>query len=460
MQSINQIMLTRLTACLVFGLLTSALIPNALAQDDKLLTAKRIEIDAANYLLVKFENYVGGLDGKEGTLTPDGKNALTKIATLKKQHPEDPRVLNLYERAQSAARLLRGDRIEITQDILAYRDIEKKRVEMLAGLSRKVWLQYQEKLLREREDVITNPFPAPNPENTQASEMKNRPIILRGLQYPEGVFLQYGRQFVAIGNAAKGFYFIDTSSQSFVGAYEAVRRYQRQVASALPKEWIVSGQITSPQIMAPGGGGLQDGQAYAGWLVEVDTIFVPENVFAQANKKSELGGNFAGEQTLNEAFASLYSVNKLPPADSAPEDLLKVFVTAIKEKNFDLYKQCIHPEEQQTAIQREWIARKWDIFQRRFTKDMVEVLIGKIDEIDVIQGGSQKENENILAEFLPDEEVKEVTNDGLPRSELVTLWLKLYDETGRMREYQKPITLKRDEKIGEFRWFVYSGFPF
>ena len=91
---------------------------------------------------------------------------------------------------------------------------------------------------------------------------------------------------------------------------------------------------------------------------------------------------------------------------------------------------------------------------------MVEVLIGKIDEIDVIQGGSQKENENILAEFLPDEEVKEVTNDGLPRSELVTLWLKLYDETGRMREYQKPITLKRDEKIGEFRWFVYSGFPF
>ena len=236
-------------------------------------------------------NYVGGLDGKEGTLTPDGKNALTKIATLKKQHPEDPRVLNLYERAQSAARLLRGDRIEITQDILAYRDIEKKRVKMLAGINREVWLQYQEKLLREREDVIANPFPAPNPENTQASEMKNRPIILRGLQYPEGIFLQYGRQFVAIGNAAKGFYFIDTSSQSFVGAYEAVRRYQRQGRfSATEGVGSFSGQITSPQIMAPGGGGLQDGQAYAGWLVEVDTIFVPENVFAQANKNLNLEG--------------------------------------------------------------------------------------------------------------------------------------------------------------------------
>lgn len=453
-------MFIKLMAYTAFGLVNSALIPTALAQDDQLLTAKRIEVDEANYLLTKFENYVGRLDGKEGTLTPDGKKALTKIAMLKKEHPEDPRVLKLYERAQSAARLLRGDRIQITQDILAYRDIEKKRVKMLAGLNQRAWLEYQEKLLSEREDVIANPFPAPNPENTQTQEMKNRPILLQGLQYPEGIFLQYGRQFVAIGDAAKGFYFIDTSSQSFVGAYEAVRRYQRQVASSLPKEWIVSGRVVSPQIMAPGGGGSQDGQAYAGWLVEVDTIFVPENVFAQANKESELGGNFAGEQTLNEAFASLYSVNKLPPAGSGPEALLKVFVTAIKEKNFDLYKQCIHPEEQQTAVQQEWIARKWDMFQRRFTKDMVEVLIGKIDEIDVIQGGAEKEDEDILAEFLPDEEVKEVTDDGLPRSELVTLWLKLYDETGRMRESQKPLTLKRDEKIGEFRWFVYSGFPF
>ncbi len=82
-------------------------------------TAKRLEVDEANYLLKGFEWYVQGLEGKEGTLTPDAKRALTKIGELSKKHPTDDRVKGLFERAQAAVRGLKGDRIKITPEIPA-----------------------------------------------------------------------------------------------------------------------------------------------------------------------------------------------------------------------------------------------------------------------------------------------------------------------------------------------------
>lgn len=162
---------------------------------------------------------------------------------------------------------------------------------------------------------------------------------------------------------------------------------------------------------------------------------------------------------MQSELEDLYTVKQLPD-EYSPETLLDVFVTAIKEKNYELYLSCIHPDEKRTVVQKNWLQRKWDIFQRRFTRDIVEVRINTKDEIRIIQGGASSEEKSLLEQFVDSDEVDDITDDGLPRSELLTLWLKLYDETGRIREYKKPLTLKRDEKVKGFRWFVYSGYPF
>ncbi len=422
-------------------------------------TAKRLEVDEANYLLKGFEWYVQGLEGKEGTLTPDAKRALTKIGELSKKHPTDDRVKGLFERAQAAVRGLKGDRIQITPEILAYRDMEKRKVELFTQLNQNAWIDYQKQLLVSSPETLTQPFPMPNPEKIPLPEMRDRVVFLEGLRYPDDMFLHYGQQYIAIGSASTGVYFVNASNQSFVGAYEAVRRYQRSVSDKIPSEWTVVGKIVDARFMPLGGGDAKNSSAVFGWEVEVEKIYVNGHVFASSDSASPSGGSFIGEDQMQSELEDLYTVKQLPD-EYSPETLLDVFVTAIKEKNYELYLSCIHPDEKRTVVQKNWLQRKWDIFQRRFTRDIVEVRINTKDEIRIIQGGASSEEKSLLEQFVDSDEVDDITDDGLPRSELLTLWLKLYDETGRIREYKKPLTLKRDEKVKGFRWFVYSGYPF
>lgn len=416
-------------------------------------------VGEANYLLKEFEWYTNGLEGKEGTFTKDAKRALTKIAELNKNFPNDERVKDLFERAQAAARLLKGDRIQITELMIAYRDMQSKRMKMLAEANKKGWLDFQSNLLRDGSNPIANAFPSRSPESTPLEKLEGRPVFLEGVRYPDDIFMHYGQPYLAIGDAAKGYYYINTSSQKFVAAYEAIRRYQRNVSDDIPTDWTAIGKITGKRLIVPGGGDRKSGQAFSGWIVDVEAFNVPDKVFARFDEKHEMGAWYVGEESMQEAMSSLYTVNELPDSYT-PEQLLNIFVTAIKEKNYPLYLKCIHPEEKRTAVQMNWLERKYDIFQRRFARDIVEVRVGQVDEIRILAGGAMAEDKDILGEFLDDAEVEDITDDGRKRSEMVTLWLKLYDETGRIREYKKALSLKRDEDVEGFNWFVKSGFPF
>lgn len=441
-----------------FAILSSVFAPYSRSLEAQ-ETAKRIEVDEANFLLKGFERYIRGLEGKEGELTPDAKRALTKIGGLRKEHPTDERVKDLFQRAQAAVRGLKGDRIKITPEMLSYRDLEKRKADLFTQLNQNAWSDYQKQLLVNAPESLTQPFPMPNPEKVSLQEMRGRVVFLEGLRYPDDMFLHYGQQYIAIGSASTGVYFVNASNQSFVGAYEAVRRYQRSVSDKIPSEWTVVGKIVDTRFMPLGGGNAKNSSAVFGWEVEVEKIYVKDHVFASADAAAPNGGSFVGEAQMQSELENLYTIKQLPE-EYSPEKLLDVFVTAIKEKNYELYLSCIHPDEKRTLVQKNWLQRKWDIFQRRFSRDIVEVQINTKDEIRIIQGGASNEDKSLLGQFVDSDEVDDITNDGLPRSELLTLWLKLYDETGRIREYKKPLTLKRDEKVKGFRWFVYSGYPF
>lgn len=444
------------SAALLIPMLMVLLLSSSCGGQD---SASRLALDDANYQLKKFEAYTAGLNGKMGVVTRGTKETLKKIIELRKQFPNDPRVNKLYDRAQVSIRLLKGDRLEITPEMLDYRDRESQRIALVAKTNRQEWFEFQSKLLAENIDAIVNPFPAKSVDHTPLKQIKGRYVFLDGIEYPEGIFTHYGQPYVAVGTPATGFYFIDCSQPSFIGAYAAVRRYQRNVSNQLPKKWKMIGRVTGSKLLVPYGGRNKKGQAFAGWVVSVEAIYIPDRVLAMHDSKDERGGFFAGEDSMQESMAALYTVQSLPEKYE-PNELLQTFVTAIKEKNFQLYQSCIHPEEQETHIQKNWIERKWDMLQRRFESEIVAVRIGKQDAVKVLSGGGGDDANDLLGEFLDGSEVSEITDDGAQRSEKLTLWLKLYNETGRITEYQKPLTLKRDGDVEGFRWFIKSGFPF
>ncbi|MEM1213828.1 MAG: hypothetical protein AAGI68_16180 [Planctomycetota bacterium] len=419
---------------------------------------RKIELDDADYYLRQFESYAKSLRGEKGDFTRGSRIALQKVSDLRKKYPGDPQVEALFVRARAAARLLQGVTLEITPEMLAYRALAKKNAERLAGISVKAWESYLAEVSA-TEGAILDPLPAPDPEEIVMDELQGRLVVLEGLRYPDDLFREYGRQYIAIGKPSTGYYFVDVSSRPFVGAYEAVRRYERRISNDIPAEWIVVGEIVAAELMVPDAGEVKISAAQTGWLVRPRAIYVPGKVFAVADETHEEGGRFAGEAQMDEILAEQYTVRSVP-ADATPQELLDVFVTAIKERNYELYADCIDPADRQTVTQLEWLERKYDIFQRRLASDYVHVSVYKADPVIVMQGGESVSDEDLLAEFLDADTRAREAKHSLPRIEQQRLWLHLYDETGKVREAPKGLTVRRQADVNNNRWYIYRGFPF
>jgi len=419
---------------------------------------KKIELDEADYLLRNFETYADSLKGEKGELTPDAKRALQKVSDLRKRFPEDTRVRSLFDRARAAAKKLQGVTLEITPAMLAYREQKEKNAERLAGVSVEAWEAYRQQVAGGA-GAIVEALPAPNPESVPLSDIRDSAVVLEGVRYPDDLFKHYGLQVIAVGSPERGYYFIDVSHRRFIAAYEAIRRYQRRVTDQIPDTWTLVGRVVSVQVMVPETGGVQIGAAYPGWIVEPEAIYVPGKVFAAADPDHELGGSFAGEAEMMEILADQFTVREVPEGVT-PEALVGVFLTALKERNYELYLDCIDPAEQQTATQKEWLQRKYDIFQRRLSNDYVHVAVHKADPVEVLQGGESAADEDLLAEFLDDDTVAREREHRLPRIEQQRLWLHLYDETGKVREAPKAVVVRRQENVDDNRWFIDRGFPF
>ncbi|MEM6392805.1 MAG: hypothetical protein AAF797_08550 [Planctomycetota bacterium] len=419
---------------------------------------QRLELQDADYYLRQFEDYAKGLKGEKGEFTRGSRIALQKVSDLRKKYPGDPKVEALFSRARTAAKMLQGVTFEITPEMLAYRGQAAKNAERLAAASVHQWEQSRADIAAQ-DGAILKPLPAPNPEEVPMDELVGKSVILEGLRYPDDLFPYYSRQFIAIGKPSTGFYYVDVSSRSFVGAYEAIRRYERRVSNDIPAEWTVVGEIVGAQIMVPEAGEVKVGAAYPGWVVQPHWIYVPGKVFAFADEEHEAGGTFFGEADMEQILADQYTVRAVP-SDATPESLINVFVTALKERNYALYTDCIDPAEKQTPVQLEWLERKYDIFQRRLARDYVHVEVYKADPLRVVQGGEDADDQALLDEFLDEADRSREAKHALPRIEQQVLWLRLYDETGKVREMPKGVTVRRQANVENNRWFIYRGFPF
>lgn len=416
-------------------------------------TAPPNDVKKAEHFLEKLEQHVDRAGGKPFKLTYDDEQAIKRIADLKKKYPDDPVVQALTERAGAAYMASTGEYIQITPAMLQYRENEKILIDRVAAKAQAKWDAIIESCKAESE-VFEKAWPSPEPKKVDPDEVIGKYVILEDFRYPDNEFTDMGGQYVFVGSGAKGFYYVELSSRQWLGAYEALKRYRRQVSQDTPIPWVVLGKITNISMLIPQAGEDKVMPPHYGWIVEPVAIHIPGKLTAWADPAHELGGEFSAEAELNEIKQDMYTYTEVPD-DVEPIKLVEIFAAAIKEKNWDLYLACIDPARQKTptAIQR--LQYFYDNNLERYVRWYVHVQPVEQKPLVVIKGVVIEEGSDI--DIILDKSQKEtLTGRDQEVVEEVSVVIKKYDEKGKQTAFPKDVVLRRYDGG---RWYIASGYP-
>ena len=441
----------RLVIILILCLALLAPAATALAADGP----GRTEVSGAELYLKRFESHVKRMNGKAFGLRFDDKEALKRIKKLKEKYPDDLHVEALFQRARKALMASKGDYFTITPAMLAYREQEKMLREKMDKIAQNAW---QDLLAKMRQDpAITfneQAFPCPDPANSDPDKVIGTYVFLDDIRFPDNEFRDMGGQYLYMGSGAKGFYYISLSNRSWLGAYEAVKRYRRQVTQDTPNPWQVLGKITNVVMLIPDSSKEKVKPPAFGWLVEPVALYAPDRVLAFTKPENELGGEFQGEAQLAEIKKSMYTVKGVPD-DVEPMKLVEIFATAIKEKNWPLYLDCIDPARKKTPTAIKRLQYFYDNNLERYRRWYVYVLPVKAKPLKVIKGQVVQEG-STEDYFLSDEQKKTIAKRTDPLVEEVKVEIRTYDENGKQSAMPKDVVLRR---FDGGRWYIASGYP-
>jgi hypothetical protein len=406
------------------------------------------DVTKAEFYLKKLEDHARRARGAAFKPGYEDNEALKRIKDLKERYPDDPAVEALFARARTALMGSKGDFVEITPEMLRYRDQEKKIVELFTKAATD---QIQAWKMRAGARLLAQALPAPGFREPAGRGMPGKFVVLDKLEYPANQFTDLGREFVSWGTPARGMYFVQIDTPSWRGAYEALKRYRRLVNAGLAEgtPFSVAGRVEGAELAVPEAGRKRLGGAFWGWVVVPEAIWVDGLAFAVADRSAELGGRFAGEERLEEIKGPLYSVKSIP-ADVTPERLVEIFATAIKEKNLKLYLDCIDPKRLEGPRARSLAMYHWDWHQVRFRDFYVHTTVEKVEKTMVKGYDAGNDLESF---FLTDEQKAQAKKISEPSVERATVTTKAWDERGRQYGSPKPHELIRR---GGGRWYVYD----
>jgi hypothetical protein len=432
--------------CLLVGLL--CLSPLVFGAPDDGAPSK-LGLSSAEHYLEKFEARVNRARGQPFQLGYEDKEALKKIRALKESWPDHPKVDELFARAKQALIASKGETFTITPEMLAYRDKEKKLVELFAVEAEKQWAEFRKRELAD--DKVVKAWPAPGIRDVSMEDMVGKYVILEDFEYPTNQFYDFGREFVFVGVGSRGFYYVEIDNREWLGAYEAVKRYRRLVNGRLPEggKWTIIGRITGLEILVPDAAEKKIGPAHWGWRVVPAAILIPGHTFAVFDSTLELGGRFAGEERLEAIKSPLYTVREIPQ-DVTPEQLVEIFATAIKEKNYALFLDSIDPNRRKTNTALSRIRYHWDLHQHRFAEFYCHVTVeSDRTAIRVLQGFDEAADDEGF--FLDESEKATIRERSDPLIEEAEVWTKAWNERGLQYGSEKPHYLRR---YGKQRWYI------
>lgn len=409
----------------------------------------RQELSSAEHYLELFEKRVSRAKGQ--TIRPgyEGTEALKRIKKLKEKYPDDAKVEAMFQRARNILKGSKGETMMIKPGMLAYRKNEQELKKIFSAKADAQWKALTAKIAGEKSALATA-FPVPSHREVDADDLIGKHVVLTEFDYPRNEYTAFKGQYVFVGSGAKGFYYVELSNRAWRGAYEALRRYRRLINRDLPEDgkWTLIGKITGLELMIPQAGKRKTESAHWGWGVEPVAIYVPGCTLAVADAKHALGGTFAGETEMEAIKGGMYTVKSIPD-DVTPEGLTAIYVTAIKEKNYPLFLECINPDRRKTPTALSRIGYHWDLHQERFATFYCHVTIGKA-KVSVLKGFDASAG-GVEDFFLDEKDKAKIKKHAGKLVEAAELFSTAWDENGKQYGSPKPRFFRRTDKK---RWYI------
>ena len=246
-----------------------------------------------------------------------------------------------------------------------------------------------------------------------------------------------------------GYYFVQLDGRNWVGPYEAVKRYRRLVDSSLADvtKFTILGKIVDITAEIPAAGENKTGRFEMGWVVEPVAVQVPGHVVAVYDANAESSGKFIGEDEVAKIKDSWYTVKSIPQ-NVTPDKLMEIFMMAIKEKNFDLYLDCISPDRKMTPTAISLIKYHWDLHQGRFLHEYIHATFGKPKIYTTGGFDESNDQENFFLDDQQKDVLRKTQGESVQRAEVES---RAYDQNGKQLGSPHPHYLI---KKGAGRWYV------
>ena len=145
--------------------------------------APKNDVTRAEFFLKKFEDRVNRFRGQAFRLGYEDNEALKRIKELKEKYPDDPAVESLFQRGRLALMKSKGDFMEITPDMLVYRENEKKLKQLFGDIADREWKQFTEDILA-GPTALPKAFPAPDRTQVSIEDIRESYVILDEFEYP------------------------------------------------------------------------------------------------------------------------------------------------------------------------------------------------------------------------------------------------------------------------------------
>lgn len=412
-------------------------------------TNLKSRIDQASFYLGEYEKEVALAQGAGSTNFRNKEDALGRIKILVEFAPDDERVKDLYARAKACVKGGAGNISEVNPAMTVYLVNEENMRKHFAEVSEKEW----NKLLSQyKGEMLEKVFPSPDYKEVSLDDLKDKIVLFENVRYPENQFKGTMGEYVWTGTRSDGVYFIRIDGRNWLAPYEAVKRYRRQVDTTMMdvKEWSLLGKISDIAFDSPEAGDTKVMAPLMGWEVEPFALYVPGHVMALYNKDDEHSAHYVDEEKVAEMKEAWYTVKEVP-SDVTPERLMEIYMSAIKEKNFDLYLECIDPSRRQNPTQMDLINYYWDLHQERFHNEYIHAnILAEKTVIKVTKGFDDNDLDNF---FLDEEEIGKLKKASGEKEEEATVETAAIDKNGKQLGTPVKHTLKRAEGG---RWYVFN----
>ena len=406
-----------------------------------------MRIQQAEMYLKEFEAEVKRAQGATGMFRSK-EDALSRIMILNEFAPDDPRVKELFNRAKACVMGSVGTFFDVTDDMTVYLKNEENIRRLYAEKSERAW---NELVAKYSDNMIEKVFPAPDVKQQHVDELKGKYVVLDEVRYPANQFMGITGEYVYVGKRSTGMYFVRLDGRNWLGPYESVKRYRRLVDSTMAEvdKWMLLGEITDFAMEIPEAGETKVGGAVFAVVVDPIALYVPGHVLGLYDAERETSGYFVDEEEVPAIKESWYT-EKSVPEDVTPERLVEIFRQAIKEKNYDLYCDCIQPERRQNPIQESQLLYYWDLHQERFHGEYVHAEVKpEATKITVVKG--YDDSNGLDSYFLSAEDQKQIAERYGDKVEYASVQTVAFDAKGR--QLGSPVRRNLIRTNGG-RWYV------